>query len=140
MVRCKCCLSNVLTWSNDRLGRRCLERKESRASKPISAEYCPVFREAYLLACRCLHGILLESRAVSPCWVSRNCTTTAYTKACRACQQGGGPPRPRLLSSQRHYSLQFAAGWCNAIRPECFSTKTLLGAFFDYDDECCFRM
>ena len=37
-----------MSWSNDRLGRRCKGIK--RASKKISAVCCPVFREAYLLA------------------------------------------------------------------------------------------
>ena len=75
-----------------------LGERNQRASKQISAESCPVFREAYLLACRCLHGILLESGAVSPGWFSRNCTTTAYTNACRALPTGGALPDPGYYS------------------------------------------
>ena len=115
-----------------------LGERNQRASRQISAGSCPVFREAYLLACRCLHGILLESGAVSPGWFSRNCTTTAYTNACRALPTGGGPPRPAIILSK---TLQSTV-WCWSVqsyKAGVFLDKTSLGAFCDYDDECCFQ-
>ena len=100
MERCKCCLSNVLIWSKDRLGRRCLERKESRANKSVLSIVQYFAKPAYWPVDDYMASYSNPGQSAQV-WSAGIARLLPIPKHVGPSQQGGGPsPTPDIILSK----------------------------------------